>query len=446
MHRYIPNTETDRRAMLDVIGLSSTDELFAAVPEEVCLNRPLKLDGALSEPEVSRRLKALAKQNADTESHVCFLGAGAYDHFIPAVVDSLLQRQEFYTAYTPYQPEISQGTLQAIFEYQSMICMLTGMDVANASMYDGASALAEAALMACRETRRDKVLPARSVHPQSRETLRTYARFQNVTVSEFGCADGAADIAELEKQLGGGDVAAVIVQTPNFFGVIEDLTEVSRLAHAAGALLVVCCDPISLALLKPPGELGADIAVGEGQPLGNTLSYGGPYLGFFAAKEKLLRKMPGRIVGQTVDRSGNPGFVLTMQTREQHIRREKATSNICSNEALCALAATIYLTAMGPHGLREVAAQCLSKAKYAHDALIATGLFSPLFGKPFFREFALEYKGDVAALNKKMLDAGMLGGYALDKDYPEYSQAWLVAVTEKRTKAEIDALVKAVTA
>ncbi len=446
MHRYIPNTEADRQAMLDAIGLGSTEELFAGVPEEVRLNRPLKLDGALSEPEVSRRLKALAKQNADTESHVCFLGAGAYDHFIPAVVDSLLQRQEFYTAYTPYQPEISQGTLQAIFEYQSMICMLTGMDVANASMYDGASALAEAALMACRETRRDKVLAARSVHPQSRETLRTYARFQNVTVSEFGCADGAVDLADLEKQLGGGDIAAVIVQTPNFFGIIENLTEVSRLAHAAGALLVVCCDPISLALLKPPGELGADIAVGEGQPLGNTLAYGGPYLGFFAAKEKLLRKMPGRIVGQTVDRNGNPGFVLTMQTREQHIRREKATSNICSNEALCALAATIYLTAMGPRGLKEVAMQCLSKAKYAHDALIATGLFAPLFGKPFFREFALEYKGNIAALNKKLLVAGMLGGYALGKDYPEYENAWLVAVTEKRTKAEIDTLVKAVTA
>ncbi len=446
MHRYIPNTDADRQAMLEAIGLGSTEELFAGVPEEVRLNRPLKLDGSLSEPEVSRRLKALAKQNADTESYVCFLGAGAYDHFIPTVVDSLLQRQEFYTAYTPYQPEISQGTLQAIFEYQSMICMLTGMDVANASMYDGASALAEAALMACRETRREKVLAARSVHPQSRETLRTYARFQNVTVSEFGCADGAVDLDDLEKQLSGGDVAAVIVQTPNFFGVIEDLTEVSRLAHAAGALLVVCCDPISLALLKPPGELGVDIAVGEGQPLGNTLSYGGPYLGFFAAKEKLLRKMPGRIVGQTVDKSGNTGFVLTMQTREQHIRREKATSNICSNEALCALAATIYLTAMGPRGLREVAMQCLSKAKYANDALVATGLFKPLFGKPFFREFALEYRGDAAALNKKLLDAGILGGYALERDYPEYKNVWLVAVTEKRTKAEIDALVKAVTA
>ena len=446
MHHYIPNTEADRQAMLDVIGLVSAGELFAGVPEDVRLNRPLKLGGALSEPEVSRHLKALAKQNADTESHVCFLGAGAYDHFIPAVVDSLLQRQEFYTAYTPYQPEISQGTLQAIFEYQSMICMLTGMDVANASMYDGASALAEAALMACRETRRDRVLAARSVHPQSRETLRTYARFQSVTVSEFGCADGAADLADLEKQLGGGDVAAVIVQTPNFFGIIEDLTEISRLDHAAGALLVVYCDPIALGLLKPPGELGADIAVGEGQPLGNTLSYGGPYLGFFAAKEKLLRKMPGRIVGQTVDRNGNPGFVLTMQTREQHIRREKATSNICSNEALCALAATIYLTAMGPHGLKETAVQCLSKAKYAHDALIATGLFAPLFGKPFFREFALEYKGNITALNKKLLAAGMLGGYLLDKNYPEYKNAWLVAVTEKRTKAEIDALVKAVTA
>ena len=446
MHRYIPNTESQQREMLEAIGLDSMEDLFAGIPEDVRLNRPLALGGALSELEVGRRLKALAKQNADTESHVCFLGAGAYDHFIPAVVDSLLSRQEFYTAYTPYQPEISQGTLQAIFEYQSMICMLIGMDVANASMYDGASALAEAALMACRETRRGEVLVARSVHPQSRETLRTYARFQNVTVSEFGCADGATDMADLENQLGGGDIAAVVVQTPNFFGVIEDIAEIGRLAHAAGALLVVCCDPIALALLRAPGELGADIAVGEGQALGTPMSFGGPYLGFFAAKEKLLRKMPGRIVGQTVDRNGNPGFVLTMQTREQHIRREKATSNICSNQALCALAATIYLAAMGPQGLKEVATQCVSKAKYAHDALIATGRLTPLFCKPFFKEFALEYKGDVAVLNKKLLGEGMLGGYALEKDYPEYKNAWLVAVTEKRTKLEIDALVKAVMA
>lgn len=445
MHRYIPNTESQQREMLAAIGLDSMDDLFAGVPEDVRLNRPLALGGALSELEVGRRLKALAKQNADTESHTCFLGVGAYDHFIPAVVDSLLSRQEFYTAYTPYQPEISQGTLQAIFEYQSMICILTGMDVANASMYDGASALAEAALMACRETRRSAVLVARATHPQSRETLHTYARFQSVTVSEFGCADGATDMVELESKLS-DDIAAVVVQTPNFFGVIEDIAEIGRLAHQAGALLVVCCDPIALALLRAPGELGADIAVGEGQALGTPISFGGPYLGFFAAKEKLLRKMPGRIVGQTVDRNGNPGFVLTMQTREQHIRREKATSNICSNQALCALAATIYLSAMGPQGLKEVATQCVSKARYAYDALIATGRFTPLFSKPFFKEFALEYKGDVAALNKKLLGEGILGGYAMEKDYPEYKNAWLVAMTEKRTKQEIDALVKAVTA
>jgi glycine dehydrogenase subunit 1 len=445
MHRYIPNTESQQKQMLDAIGVGSPDALFAGVPEGVRLKGRLKLGDALSEREVIGRLKSLASRNADTESHVCFLGAGAYDHFIPAVVDSLLSRQEFYTAYTPYQPEISQGTLQAIFEYQSMICALTGMDAANASMYDGASAMAEAALMACRETRRGEVLAARSVNPQSRAVLRTYARFQSIKVTEFGCAGGMPDLEDLRGRLHDG-VAAVLVQTPNFFGVIEDLTEVSRLAHAAGALLVVCADPISLALLKSPGELGADIAVGEGQPLGNTLSYGGPYLGFFAAKEKLLRKMPGRIAGQTVDRNGSPGFVLTMQTREQHIRREKATSNICSNEALCALAATIYLAAMGPHGLKEAASQCMAKAKYAHDALAGTGLFAPLFGQPFFREFAMAYKGDVTALNRKLLGAGIIGGYALEQDYPEYENAWLVAVTEKRTKAEIDALVKAVSA
>jgi glycine dehydrogenase subunit 1 len=445
MHRYIPNTEEQQREMLNDIGLESLDDLFAYIPEDIRLKRPLSLDHALSETEVIQNLKALAGQNADTENHTCFLGAGAYDHFIPAVVDSLLSRQEFYTAYTPYQPEVSQGTLQAIFEYQSMICMLTGMDVANASMYDGASALAEASLIACRETRRSTILAARSVHPQSRETLRTYARFQDVTVKEYGVTSGAADLADIESQLSSGDIAAVVIQTPNFFGIIEDIAEIGRMAHAAGALLVVCCDPIALALLRAPGDLGADIVVGEGQALGISLSYGGPYLGFFAAKEKLLRKMPGRIVGRTVDRNDNPGFVLTMQTREQHIRREKATSNICSNEALCALAATIYLTAMGPKGLHEAAVQCLSKAKYAHDALIGTGLFTPLFNKPFFKEFALTYKGDVTALNNKLLTVGIIGGYELQKDYPEYPNAWLVAVTEKRTKTEIDALLKAVT-
>jgi len=431
--------------MLDVIGLKNMDDLFAGVPEDVRLAQPLALEGALPELEVSKKLKTLAALNADTESDTCFLGAGAYDHFIPAVVDSLLSRQEFYTAYTPYQPEISQGTLQAIFEYQSMICMLTGMDVANASMYDGASALAEAAMIACRHTRRGTVLAARSAHPQSRAVLRTYARFQGVKVQEYGCQDGAADIADLSAGLSAGDAAAVLVQTPNFFGVIEDIAEIGRMAHAAGALFIVSCDPVSLALLRAPGELGADIVVGEGQALGNPLSFGGPYLGFFAAKEYLLRRMPGRIVGKTADRRGNPGFVLTMQAREQHIRREKATSNICSNEALCALAATVYLTAMGPSGLKETASQCLSKAKYAHDALISTGLFSPLFRKPFFKEFALSYNGSVEALNKKLLKHHIIGGYNMSKDYPEYEGAWLVAVTEKRTRAEIDALVKAVT-
>lgn len=446
MHRFISNTTQDQREMLDVIGLQSLNDLFSNLPEDIRLTRPLAIGNAQSETEVNRALKALTKQNADVENYTCFLGAGAYDHFIPAVVDSLLSRQEFYTAYTPYQPEISQGTLQAIFEYQSMICMLTGMDFSNASMYDGASAMAEASLIACRETRRSTVLVSRSVHPQSRETLRTYARFQNITVNEFGCTDGASNLTDMETELSNGNVAAVVIQTPNFFGIIEDLTEMERLAHAAGALLVVCCDPISLALLRAPGEIGADIVVGEGQALGTPLSYGGPYLGFFAAKEKLLRKMPGRIVGQTVDRNNNPGFVLTMQTREQHIRREKATSNICSNEALCALAAAIYLTAMGAKGLKETAVQCLSKAKYAHDALIDTGLFKPLFSKPFFKEFALTYTGDVSTLNEKLLNCGIIGGYELAKDYLEYPNAWLVAVTEKRTKQEIDALVKAVTA
>ena len=349
--------------------------------------------------------------------------------------------RSFNTAYTPYQPEISQGTLQAIFEFQSMICMLTGMDVANASMYDGASALAEAAMMACAATRRNEVLVAGSVHPESRAVLKTYARFRGIRVVEFGFAQGTADMDELQQKIS-ADTAAVILQTPNFFGVIEDLRGAAEAAHEAGALLIASCDPISLGILKPPGELGADIAVGEGQALGNSLHFGGPYLGFFAAKEKYLRKMPGRIAGQTVDKNGDIGYVLTVQTREQHIRREKATSNICTNEALNALAATIYLSALGKQGLCETAAQCMHKSHYAYQKLLDTGRFRPVFDAPFFKEFALRYDGDVEKLNERLRDSGIIGGYDLGRDYDALSGAWLVAVTEKRTKQQIDLLVQ----
>lgn len=440
MQRYISNTPEQQQQMLHEIGAERIEDLFATIPKEVRLSRTLDLPDGLSEMETTRRVSSLAKDNVNTDDYTCFLGAGAYDHFIPSVVDHLLSRQEFYTAYTPYQPEISQGTLQAIFEYQTMICMLTGMDVANASMYDGASALAEAALMACGATRRSEVLVAKSVHPESREVLKTYARFQGVKVVEFGYKNGMVDIEDLESKLS-ADTAAVLVQTPNFFGIIEDLSDIAKLAHDNKSLLVTSCDPISLALLKPPGEYGADIVVGEGQSLGNPLSYGGPYLGFFAATNKLLRKMPGRIVGQTVDKQGTRGFVLTIQTREQHIRREKATSNICSNQALNALAATIYMTAMGKQGLKQVAEQCAAKAQYAYQQLIKSGSFEPMFDAPFFKEFAVRYNGDVTALNNKLMNHGFIGGFDLGKNNADLENGWLVAVTEKRTKDEIDMLV-----
>lgn len=440
MQRYISNTPEQQQQMLHEIGAERIEDLFATIPKEVRLSRALDLPDGLSEMETIRRVQALAKDNVNTEDYTCFLGAGAYDHFIPSVVDHLLSRQEFYTAYTPYQPEISQGTLQAIFEYQSMICMLTGMDVANASMYDGASALAEAALMACGATRRSEVLVAKSVHPESREVLKTYARFQGVKVVEFGYKNGTVDIEDLESKLT-ADTAAVLVQTPNFFGIIEDLSDIAQLAHDNKSLLVTSCDPISLALLKPPGEYGADIVVGEGQSLGNPLSYGGPYLGFFAATNKLLRRMPGRIVGQTVDKEGTRGFVLTIQTREQHIRREKATSNICSNQALNALAATIYMTAMGKQGLKQVAEQCAAKAQYAYQQLIKSGSFEPMFDAPFFKEFSVRYNGDVSELNNRLMNENIIGGYDLGKNEADLKNGWLVAVTEKRTKNEIDLLV-----
>ena len=424
--------------MLKEIGLSSFGELFADVPEPLRLARRLALPEPLSEPELLRHLRSLAAENASTEDYDCYLGAGAYDHYIPAAVGHLLSREEFYTAYTPYQPEISQGTLQAVFEYQSMICSLTGMDVANASMYDGASALAEAGNLACGATGRKILLAAGSIHPQSLETAATYARFKGnavktVPFDESGSVDAAALRRALTK-----DTAAVLVQTPNFFGVPENLAELSQIAHENGSLLIAACNPVALALLKSPGACGADVAVGEGQPLGNPLSCGGPYLGFFAAKKELMRKMPGRIVGQTTDRNGKRGYVLTLQTREQHIRREKATSNICSNQSLNALAAAIYLSLTGKTGFAEIARQCVYKAHYAYDSLINTGRFRPVFSGPFVYEFALRYDGDVKELNGRLLQHKIIGGYDLGGALPALNGCILFAVTEKRTKEAID--------
>ena len=444
MNRYSGNTPEARAQMLHALGLGALEELFADIPEAVRLQRPLHLPEPLWEGALAQYIGALAAANAKMNQYACFLGAGAYDRHIPALSHHLTQRQEFLTAYTPYQPEISQGTLQAIFEYQTMICELTGMDVSNASMYDGASALAEAAISACNATRRETVLVSRAIHPQYRNTLQTYCRFNGVKIEEIPYQNGATDLAALEARLAADDsVAAVLLAQPNFFGVVEDIAKAAELAHAKKALLVTAAEPVSLAVLASPGSQGADIVVGEGQGLGNPLGFGGPYLGFFATREKYMRRMPGRISGMTTDGAGRRGFVLTIQTREQHIRREKATSNICSNEALCALTAAIYMATMGKQGLREVANLSLAKAHYAQDRLVASGAFEPLFpGAPFFHEFALRAtKETIPALNQRLLAEHIIGGYDLGLDYPELTGGWLIACTEKRTKEEIDNLV-----
>lgn len=440
---YIPTTDEQQQKMLADIGVNSIDELFADIPESVKLKTGLNIPKAMSELELTAHMQEMAGKNINLDKYTCFLGAGAYDHFIPSVVTNLLSRQEFYTAYTPYQPEISQGTLQAIFEYQTMICSLTGMDVSNASLYDGATALAEAASMACEATRRNEIIAIRSIHPESREVMSTYAKFKGMTLIECGIQDGVTDLQNL-KELLNDNTAAVLVQSPNFFGAIENIKEIAEIAHENKSLLVVSCDPVSLAILKAPGDIGADIVVGEGQVLGNPVSFGGPYLGFMAAKKEFTRRMPGRIVGETVDRDGKRGYVLTLQTREQHIRREKATSNICSNQALNALAATIYLSVMGKNGLKKAAELCLQKAHYAYRKLIETNLFSPAFESPFFKEFLLIYHGDADKLNKHLLEKNIIGGFATERFYPEFKGGYLVAVTEKRTRDEIDRLVSEV--
>ena len=437
---YLPHTQADRRAMLEAIGVESVEELFADVPADLRMKGSLVLPPALSEPELVRHLCSLATENQNLQDVVCFLGAGAYDHYIPSVVDHVIRRSEFYTAYTQYQPEISQGYLQALWEYQSMICELTGMEVSNASMYDGGTAVAEAAMMACAAAGKHKVLTAAAVHPHYRQVLHTYGRDKNIEVQLAPYTDGLTDPDKLAQVLDSA-TAAVIVQYPNFFGGIEDLKALADAAHAKGAYLIAVVDPISLGLLEAPGALGADIVVGEGQGLGMSLSYGGPYLGFFATTEKLMRKMPGRIVGQTVDNRGNRGFVLTLQAREQHIRRDKANSNICSNQALCALTAVIYLSTVGKVGLQEVASQCIQKANYAYRSLTSMSGCEAVFSGPFFKEFVVRLNKPVADINRQLLAKGLLGGLDLGRYYPELEGCMLLCVTEKRTKQEIDRLV-----
>lgn len=441
MARYIGNTNDDRQDMLKEIGCKDINSLFNAVPDSVLLKEKLNIPEALSEMELIKSIKLLSDKNLNTDEYVCFMGAGAYDHYIPSAIDQLILRQEFYTAYTPYQPEISQGTLQAIFEYQTMISELTGLPVANASMYDGATALAEACVMSCEATRRNEILIANTVHPESRQVVNTYAKFKNIIVKELKYNNGQVDLDDLNAKIN-KDTAAVIVQSPNFFGIIEDVEAVAEITHKNKSLLTVSADPVSLSIIKSPGGMGADITVGEGQSLGNALNFGGPYLGFMTVTEKLMRKMPGRIVGQTSDKEERRGFVLTLQTREQHIRREKATSNICSNQALNALQATMYLTFLGKEGLKEVAKLCFNKSHYAYNELIKTNKFKSLFSAPFFKEFAVASEKPVNELNGELLENNIIGGYSLEKDYPELKNGYLLAVTEKRTKEEIDALVR----
>ncbi|MEW6025679.1 MAG: aminomethyl-transferring glycine dehydrogenase subunit GcvPA [Planctomycetota bacterium] len=458
---YIPHTESDIREMLKASGAANIDELFKSIPTQLRLNQPLNLPKALSEPEATKLLSELAAQNTDAAKTTSFLGAGCYNHFVPAVVDHLAARSEFYTAYTPYQPETSQGALTTIFEYQTMMCELTGMEVSNASLYDGATALAEAVLMALHTTDKKparpddagrsggKVILSKSIHPEYRAVVRTWLEDLNIKIIEIDFADGATSLEALEKKLD-GNVACVAYQSPNFFGIVEPVDQIAKLVRKyEGVMLINVVNPISLGLLKPPGEparldgsggYGADIVVGDAQSLGNRMSFGGPHLGFMAAKMAHIRKMPGRIVGETVDNKGRRGFVLTLSTREQHIRREKATSNICSNQALCAIRTAIYLAAVGKEGIKQVATLCLQKAHYAADQISKIPGFKLAFNGPFFNEFVIECPKNPEQINKKLLKAGIIGGLALKRFYPKLKNAMLLCVTEMNTKEEIDNL------
>ncbi len=439
---YVLNTADDRKAMLATIGADSLGELFHQIPAEFRLERPLNIAPALTELELTQHMKGLAGQNRGAETSICFLGGGAYDHFIPAVVDAIAGRSEYYTAYTPYQAEASQGSLQAFFEYQTLICQLTGMDIANASLYEGGSAVAEAVFMAINQTgRTGKVLIAESVHPEYRKTLDTYLTNLDVHIRAqvLRTPEGFLNPDDLKGAID-DETVCVVVQHPNFFGCLEEVEAVAKIARERGAVFIVSFDPISLGLLKKPGDYGADIAIAEGQCLGNPLVYGGPYLGVLACREQFLRKMPGRLVGQTTDRNGKRCWVLTMQTREQHIRRAKATSNICTNQGLFALRAAVYLAALGPQGLRETAELCLRKAHYAAHQIAALPEVHLKYDRPFFKEFTLHVQGDVPALLRRLLAAGYHGGLALGQWYRDREDCLTLAVTEKRTKAEIDGL------
>jgi glycine cleavage system P protein (glycine dehydrogenase) subunit 1 len=443
--RYIPNTPAQQRDMLARIGVGSIEDLLERIPAKARLSRPLNIPPAMAESDLVRQLRALSGLNANAEDYACFLGAGSYDHSVPSPINHLISRGEFFTAYTPYQPEASQGTLRSIFEYQSMMAELTGMDVANASLYDGASSVAEAALMAHAVTARSAIVLSRGLNPLYRQVVETYCESPGIRLKSAPIGDGATDLDALRKAVS-GQTAAVVIQHPNFFGCLEDVKAAADLAHAQGALLVVVADPVNLGLLTPPGVLGADIVVGEGQGLGVPMSFGGPNLGVFAAKQELVRRMPGRLVGATVDLDGQRGFVLTLQTREQHIRREKATSNICTNVALCALMATIYVSIMGKVGMRKVGLLSTAKAHYAAETFAKISGVRLRFTAPFFKEFTLQLPKSPERVAKRLLKEKILAGVPLKPFDRSQKDCLLVAVTEKRTRAEIDAYAAALTA
>ncbi len=439
MSGYTSATDADRAEMLAAIGVDSTAQLFEQIPEPLRLGRPLALAAGISEAEVYERLAELAAKNTDAEREVCFLGAGMYDHYVPAIVDAITQRSEFLTPYTPYQPEISQGGLQVMFEFQTAISELTGLAVSNAGLYEGASAVASAGYLAIAASARRRFVVSRGLHPHSRETLGTYAEGFGAELVEVGLADGLTDPDALAQAID-SETAAVFLQNPNFLGAVEDLEALAVAAKAHGALLVVAADPMTLGILKPPGHCGADIALGEGQPLGNRLDFGGPSFGFFCATEEQIRRMPGRIAGETEDLDGRRGFVLALQTREQHIRRERATNNICTAQALNALAAIVHLSWLGRRGYEELGMLLAQRTAYARERLDAVEGVSLLHEAPVVREFAVTLQAPVDAVLARLAERGIAAGYPLARDYPEYEDGLLIAITERRSRAQIDQL------